>query len=389
MKLTSQIAKDIACPPGKSEIIVFDETIPGFGFRVRASGVRRWIVQYETHGRTKRITIGPPHLFTADQARRIAREQLAKVQLGQDPAAEKAEAKIAAKLTLGTIVKDYLADRAGKLRPNTIAALKRYLLRWWKPLHAMPLNKITRRDVAMHLSGPPVAAAHARSNLMELYSWAIQRGLVEANPVIGTPVPDKHIGPRERTLSNEELRTIWAACRNDSYGKIVKLLTLTGCRRQEVGSMQTSELAQDTGTWTIPAERAKNGRPHTLPLPPTAWQIIASVPAWQGRDFLFGRRAGFGAWAINKRALDQRAGIANFHLHDIRRSVATGMAEIGVQPHVIEAVLNHASGHKGGIAGIYNKATYEREMKAALAVWADHVRSLVEGGERKIVPLRP
>jgi hypothetical protein len=86
--------------------------------------------------------------------------------------------------------------------------------------------------------------------------------------------------------------------------------------------------------------------------------------------------------------LDQRAGITPWVLHDLRRSTATGMAEAGIQPHIIEAVLNHVSGHKGGVAGIYNKASYEREMRAALALWADHVRSLVEGGERKIIPLR-
>src|SRR5262245_16702078 len=108
MKLTNQIAEQTACPIGKSEIIIFDETCPAFGFRVRASGVRRWIAQYEMHGQTKRITIGPLHLFTAEQARRIAREQLAKARLGHDPAAEKAAEKAAARLTLGNVIETYL-----------------------------------------------------------------------------------------------------------------------------------------------------------------------------------------------------------------------------------------------------------------------------------------
>ena len=151
--------------------------------------------------------------------------------------------------------------------------------------------------------------------------------------------------------------------------------------------MRWDELDQEKGTLTISATRSKNGRAHTLPLPPMAWQIIASVPVWHGGDYLFGRRSGFGAWAINKTLLDHRAGIVAWTVHDIRRSVATGMAEIGIAPHVIEAVLNHVSGHKGGIAGIYNKATYEREMRSALALWADHVRSLVEGGPPKVVML--
>jgi integrase len=390
MKLTNTSIENLACPIGKAEAIYFCDQTPGFALRIRASGVRRWIVQYETHGRTKRITIGPPDLFTAEQARRVAREQLAKARLGHDPAAEKAAERVAAKLTLGSIVDQYLADRRDKLRPNSMAALERYLLRWWKPLHGMPLHKITRRDIAAHLIGPPVAAARARSRLMELYSWAMQRGLVEANPVIGTPVPDEHVGPRERVLSGEELAAIWHACRDDLYGKIVRLLILTGCRRQEIGSMQWRELDQEKGTWTIPAERSKNGRAHTLPLPEAAWQIIANVPAWHGGDYLFGRRSGFGAWAISKALLDQRAGIAPWVLHDIRRSVATGMNddECGIAPHIVEAVLNHATFRKG-VAGVYNKASYQREIAAALNVWADHIRALVEGDKRKIIPLRP
>jgi integrase len=294
-----------------------------------ASGVRRWIIQYETHGQTKRITIGPPDLFTAEQARLVARERLAKARLGADPAAEKAAERIAAKLTFGSVVDRYIADREDKLRPHSMRQLRYCLLKWWKPLHGMPLHKITRRDVAAHLSGPPVAAARARSLLMMFYSWAMQQGLVEVNPVIGTGIPDEHIKPRERVLSDSELAKIWAACGYDAYGKVIRLLILTGCRRQEVGSMRWDELDQEKDTWTIPAERSKNGRAHTLPLPVMAWRIIADVP--QCGAFLFGQRAGYSSWARGKDDLDQRCQVAEpWHLHDVRRSVATGMNEIGI-----------------------------------------------------------
>jgi integrase len=222
---------------------------------------------------------------------------------------------------------------------------------------------------------------------MALYAWAMKQGLVEANPVIGTGVPDEHVRSREKVLNPADLVKIWQASGDDSYGTIIKLLVLTGCRRQEVGSMQWSELDQPRGVWTIVAERTKNGRAHALPLPEMVWSIIADIPRWHDGDFVFGRKAGFQAWAKNKRTLDRRAGIAPWTAHDIRRSVATGMAEIGIMPHVIEQILNHQSGHKGGIAGIYNRAVYEREMKAALAMWSDHVRSLVEGSDRKIISL--
>jgi integrase len=278
------------------------------------------------------------------------------------------------------------ADRQAKVRPSTWTEYQRYLRRWWAPLHRLPLHKIGRRDVAAHLSGPPVAAGQARSALSGFFAWAIKQGFTDLNPVVGTAVPDEHIPSRDRVLTDAELVAVWQASGDDAYGKIVRLLILCGSRRTEIGDMQWSELDPEGGLWTMAATRSKNGRPFKLPLSAAAWSIIAEVP--HNGAFLFGWRSGFGAWAINKQALDQRAGIASWRLHDLRRTTATGMAEIGIQPHIIEAVLNHVSGHKSGIAGVYNKARYECEMAAALERWADHVRSLVGSG-LKVIPLRP
>jgi integrase len=387
MKLTNASIATLACPPGKSDHTFFCDDLPGFGYRIRSSGVKRWVCQFEVHGKTRRITIGSPDLFSAEEARRIARQTLAKARLGVDAVAEKAEAKAAAALTLGSVVERYLADKEGKLRPSSMVHLKRHLRVWWKPLHRMPLNAVARKDIAAHLDGPPVAAAQARTSLMALYSWAMKRGDAESNPVIGTAVPDEHIKPRERVLTAAELVEVWRAAGDDVYGKIIKLLILCGSRRAEIGDMQWNELHQQEGIWILPAERAKNARVHVMPLASEAWAILATVPRWRDGAFVFGRKAGFQAWSLNKRLLDHRVDLAPWVIHDIRRSVATGMAEIGILPHVIEAVLSHVSGHKAGIAGVYNKASYEREMKSALALWADHVRSLVEGSERKIIPL--
>ena len=155
--------------------------------------------------------------------------------------------------------------------------------------------------------------------------------------------------------------------------------------------MSWSELDAERGTWTLPGERSKNHRAHTLPLPAVAWGIINAVPRRVSRDYLFGSfgKKGFGGWVADKVRLDKRCGVSDWTVHDIRRSVATGMADIGVQPHIIEQILNHQSGHKRGPAGIYNRSSYEREVKAALALWADHVRTLVDGGEHKVVAFTP
>jgi integrase len=388
MKLTNASIETLACPAGKADHTYFCDELPGFGYRVRESGVKRWVVQFEVHGKTRRVTIGSPELFTAEQARRIARQTLAKARLGQDPAAEKAAAKAAAALTLGSVIERYLADREGKLRPSSMATLERDLLRWWKPLHGLPLHKISRKDIAVHLSGPPGAAARARASLMGFYAWAIKQGLVEANPVINTIIPDEHIKPRERVLSMDEIAAIWRATDGPyAYDTIVRLLIVTACRRQEIGSLRHSELDRNNGLLVIPAERAKSHRELLLPIPTLAWRLIDD---WCQRsafpDHLFSGK-GFKAWAINKRALDARCGVAGWTLHDIRRSVATHLGDLGVAPHAIEATLGHVLGSR--VARTYNRSVYLNEMRTTLALWADHVRSLVEGSERKVLPLRP
>ena len=163
-------------------------------------------------------------------------------------------------------------------------------------------------------------------------------------------------------LSDAELIAIWRACRDSSYGRIIKLLTLTGCRREEVGGACWSEFDLERGTWTIPAARSKNGKQHILHLPAPALDTITAIERVDGRDHLFGGAAdrGFQRWSASKRELDARSRVSGWTVHDVRRTVATRMADIGIQPHVIEAVLNHQSGHKRGPAGVYNKSSYER-----------------------------
>src|SRR5262249_1935058 len=156
-----------------------------------------------------------------------------------------------------------------------------------------------------------------------------------------------------------------------------------------IGDMCWSEINLENGIWTLPAARAKNGRAHTLPLLPMARRIIEAVPRMAGRDQIFGVRGrGFGGWVEGKEKLEAQSGVSGWVLHDLRRTLATTMAEtLKVAPHVIEALLNHISGDKSGVAGIYNRATYANEVRTALALWEDHIRTLVEGGERKILPL--
>jgi integrase len=200
----------------------------------------------------------------------------------------------------------------------------------------------------------------------------MREGLSDGNPVIGTNrAADER--SRDRVLSDEELARIWHACGSDDYGRIVRLLILTGQRRHEVGGVSSSELNFARAVWSIPSDRTKNGRPHEVPLPAPAALVLKEAQMEVGDGYLFGEAQGpFQGWSKAKAALDRRIAAAGntlkpWRVHDIRRTVATRMAEFGVQPHIVEAVLNHISGHKAGVAGVYNRALYAAEKRRALA----------------------
>lgn len=218
----------------------------------------------------------------------------------------------------------------------------------------------------------------------------MREGIVDANPVLNT---NRHpeSGPRERVLTDNELRAIWkATSTGDQYSAIVRLLLLTGARRDEVGSLRWSEVDLDAATISLPGDRTKNSRPFDIPLTPAALSILENQPGRPDRDFIFGRRErGFSGWSKAKAELDRQVQLAPWRLHDLRRTMSTVMHDrLSVQPHIVEAVLNHVSGHRSGVAGVYNRATYAAEKAAALARWADHVLAVVEDRLPKIVALR-
>jgi integrase len=180
-------------------------------------------------------------------------------------------------------------------------------------------------------------------------------------------------GSRERVLTRDELKALWWGLGDDRFSDIVRLLLLTGQRRNEIGRLQWSEIDLARKLIMLAPERTKNSRQHELPLSSQALAIIERQPRRNSSKFLFSDVQGYKNWDIAKARVDKRLHIAPWRLHDLRRSCATGMAELGVQPHIIEAILNHVSGHKSGVAGIYNRARYEGEMSNALQRWADQI----------------
>jgi integrase len=388
---------NIALPAGKNEYFEWDDDLTGFALRLRrgAGGrvIRNWVIQYRSHGRQPRMTVGSAEKLTAAEARKAAKKLLAKVELGGDPQHDRRDRRERNEHTLRSVVTDYLDHKAGSIKPRSLELLRYYLLEGphLKPLLSTPIDRITRKDVAARLlaadknSGTP-SAISLRSATSSLFSWAMSTGLVEANPVVGAFKPDTPKS-RDRVLSGGELAAIWRGLADDDYAKVIKLLILTGCRRAEVGGMRWTEFDLDAGAWTLPKERSKNGLAHTLALTPSMRSIIDSVPRRERFDILWGYRNGFTSWVQGKQALDALLGLPHWTHHDVRRSVATGMADIGVQPHIIEEILNHKSGHKRGPAGIYNRSSYSNEVRRAMELWSDHVTALVEGRKSKIVQL--
>lgn len=410
--------------PAKGNIIEWDTAERGLGIRVTAAGVRSFVLRYVIDGREKRMTLGGFPALTLSAARELALKHKGDVARGRDPLEERGARRVA--MTLGELVALYVAQHVErKQKPRTKLETKRALETHWKPLHGLVAGAVSRPQVAERLAvladtNGPVAANRARAQLSALFGWAVGEGLAESNPVDGTRKPGAE-APRERTLTNAELAAVWQACRDDDHGRIVRLLMLTGQRREEVGGIAWQELALDRALWSLPSSRTKNGLPHDVPLSDRALAVIEGILAERDalddndprrtRDLLFGRGEGsFSGWSKCKARLDSRIATARaearlgrplakgedpeprdalpaWTLHDLRRTFVTQLAELGVVPHVIEACVNHISGHKAGVAGVYNRATYAGEKRQAMQLWGEHVAGIVGLAEPKVAAL--
>ena len=367
------------------------EVVKGFGARRQTDGIFYYL-RFRLAGRQRIKSIGRHGSpYTPDTARTKAKEKLGKAAGGADPFAEEAKARVAE--TFGNEVKRYLERKKAAMKPRAFQEVERHLSNHAKPLHRLRLGEIDRRTVAVRLAeieqaSGPVARNRVRSSLSAFFVWAITEGFIELNPVAGTAKAEES-GTRERVLTQGELAEVWAALEDDQFGDIVRLLILTGQRREEIGSLRWSEVDFERGLIALPPARTKNKRLHEVPLSPLARAIIKQQS--RRRDLVFGiGKGGFSGWSDSKARLDQRMlavrrevdhkakPIPDWTLHDLRRTGATVMADkLGVLPHIIEAILNHVSGHRAGVAGVYNRARYEGEMREALGQWADHVAAIV------------
>jgi integrase len=407
-RLTPQAVSALTLPPGKTDALHFDEAVPGLALRLRGGGSKAWVFQYRIGSKQRRLNLGAASALTPHEARKRAALLHAEVKLGRDPAGAKSTAKARASETLGSILPLFLSRQKERLRPRAYVEVERHLGVHAKRLHHLPLADITRREVAgvltavaAQLSG--ASANRVRTSLSAFFSWSLREGLLDTNPAAWTERREEVA--RTRLLTSDELLDIWTALRDDAYGDIVRLLVLCGARREEIGGLRWSEVDLDQGLIVLPPERTKNHRQFEIILSPPALAILKSRlrltwPDGSPCDLVFGRGArGFSDWVGSKADLDGRIMATRktkaseempaWTLHDFRRLVSTALHDqLGVAPHVVEAILGHV-GHQAGTPGRYNLALYREEKRRALERWGEHVMALVSGKEPgTIVKLR-
>jgi integrase len=291
--------------------------------------------------------------------------------------------------TLGDTVPEFIEKHAKAKNRDWKASVG--LFKRFEPLFHMPLTEIKRAHVAGVLDtimaeGKPYRTNRALAQIKKLFAWALDRGYIEVHPIIGIKPPAKEVA-RDRILSDTEIRALWEATEELGFpfGPAIQLFLLTAQRRGEVTAMRFSDVDFERNIWTIPAHVAKNGRIHEVPLSPAVVEILSTLPRFVGSDLVFTTTgttpiSGFGRV---KERLDDLMGISDWRFHDLRRTAASGMARLGIAPHVVEKVLNHVSGQISGVAAVYNRHGYEAEKREALEQWAEQVVVLVDDRSRK------
>jgi integrase len=426
--------------PGEGRREIPDGGCPGLYLVIQTSGHRSWAMRFRRpSSKPAKLTLGPVDLsgkeaesepvlnspLTLAAARRLAADVQRQRAMGRDVVADygasrrrhKSEHEIRAKSTFAAAAKDFIEQYArektrrwretarllGLAYPLTggePTMIKGGLCGRWndKPIAEIDGHDVhslideTRRSGAPGLErrsdGPTEARARVMlSCLSKMFAWLVQHRRVSQNPCKDVHRPEASRA-RDRVLTDAEIVKFWRA--TDAERKVLsallKLLLLTGCRLNEVAGMTRAELSNDGASWNIPGARTKNKRPHVVPLAPLARKLVGDGS--EGLVFTTTGRSPVSGWSKIKRRLDEAMKIPPWRLHDLRRTAATGMAEIGIAPNIVEAALNHVSGAKAGVAGTYNRAAYADQKRAALERWASHVQGLISGRPANVVRVR-
>ncbi|MEH6717679.1 MAG: tyrosine-type recombinase/integrase [Aurantimonas endophytica] len=388
-----------------------DRLLPGLYLVVQTSGAKSWAIRYRAHGRPKKLTLGTWPALDLSSARNLARGVLRAVAEGGDPASEKKAARLTEKGEpdyqrdlVETVVAEFIQRH---VRPNnrsstakeTERLLSKEVLSAWR---GRRIQDITKRDVLDLLDrivdrGAEISANRTLAAMRRMFNWCIDRGILDVSPCdrVRAPTVER---PRDRVLSDEEIRLVWAASEKIGwpFGPMVQLLILTAQRRGEVAGLRWTEIDFDRKLWTIPKERSKNGLAHDVPLSSAAINVLHSAPVIASDSGFVFTTTGRSVVSGNSRAKSRLDGaireavaaqkvsdaarttadLQPWTIHDIRRTAATGMAKLGVSLPVVEKLLNHSSGSFAGVAGVYQRHSFGDEKRAAVEAWGSYVGSL-------------
>jgi integrase len=426
---TDLAVKNIKPPTDRPQVDHWDPGTPRFGLRVGRKGTKTWIIimRPSKGANLVRRKIGRYPAMSLADAREAADKALKLVDAGVDPAKVKQaqSEKIAEdhRNTFKAVAERFVAmKKKASDKPRTEAERERALLRdpvVVKMLHDMPVSSITKRQVTAVLDAVaergPIAANRTFAYLRGFFGWCVERDAISQSPCLAMKKPSKEV-KRQRTLTASEIAEVWRAFdgKGGMFGAMFKMLMLTGARRDEIAGLRWDELkglrwdrregklveiAGEAPAIELPGQRTKNGLPHVIPLAPQAMTLLQSIPR---KEITTGGKTALSPYVFTETGKTHATGYSNavervhklvakareaagieepmpeWRLHDVRRSVASGMARIGVQPAVIEAALNHVSGLKGGIAGVYVTHDYLEERRAALKQWADHIEEITK-----------
>ena len=399
-----------ALRPGPKDDFLWDTGLKGFGVKITPKGNRTYLYQYRMGGRgakVRRYTIGLHGVWTPDAARKEARRIAQLVDQGVDPATEKSrkqreEVELGFSAYAERFIDEYLRSEwqggfelaAGLLRRVAIPTFRH-----------RPITAITRADISAlmdKLADRPAARRNTFTVVRRLFRWAVNRGDIQLSPLQEMEPPPAPAS-RDRVLSGDELKWVWLAADTLGYpfGDFVKFLILTGQRREEVSQLEWSEIDQKSALWTIPAKRTKNGLAHDVPLSNGAMKILAAIAtrssetkaaAWPRNGFAFtaNGKKGVTGYSVAKRQLDERIsaeiGKENHNLsafqpwrfHDLRPTLATGLQRLDIRFEVTEAILNHRSGLRGGVAGVYQRHNWAEEKRTALEKWNNKIDDMLK-----------
>jgi integrase len=403
MKLTAQAIGRIK-PPATGQLEYFDKLLPSFGLRVSYNGTKSWFLMTRVNRKLIRMTIGRSGSVTLAEARREARDLINKAQAGLDPreAKQKAlnEEEERRRNTFRSLADEFMAKHVQlNLRPSTEREYRRILLGDdTRHLSKLPISEINKRHVLEVIEniasrGSPGAADRALAYLKKFMSWCVDREAISISPA-GKIRSSQSKSQRERVLSQREIAIVWAALEAESnlFGPLFKVLLLTGQRRGEVAGMRWGELRElhtdAAAYWELPGTRTKNHQAHIVPLSREASEIIRSMPVTSEYVFSATGRSPVSGFGKAKARIDawiehNRQPIPQWSLHDLRRTMVTMMNEhLRIQPHVVEALVNHVSGSaKRGIAGVYNRALYIDERRSAMKAWAEFMDTILSGNQ--------